>query len=384
MNKDEKRKNLLRLLNQRIENNKPIKYSVFRKEDNALLSRIEKEFGSLSKACLELGISREDLVKKYGFQSQVFGKSLSEEEIIERLNYLKSINKISTSAMRTEFDDLRLESSIKSKYGSVSKGLELLGYKRTTKRYTKKSIQKQIDDMSDKGISLSYSSVNKIDPSLVGAVKRLFGVSWNIYLSQIGLHEHKIRKDYNKDEIQGRLQKILKEHGNLQQETVRKYDSGLCKYASTICGGYENMIKIFGLEKYWSPHSNINISKGKMLELLMKEYLDEMNIDYKYNKVIGNQRTKGCIRPDFNLGEKVIDCKLSAWTPSIEDTINKYSKHFSEITIVYLRGNQNTTKKFSDIATFINFKELIATLPQDRIKYFSEKADEILKLQIEP
>lgn len=381
MNKSEKRNDILSRLKARISENKSITYKVLKKEDYELLWKIEKEFGSLSKACLEIGLTKDDLIKKFGFTRNVDKRTLSKEEMVERLEYLKSINKISTSAMRTEFDDLRLEISMKKTYGSVNNGLKALGYERSRKKATKETINERIVELQNKGVSLSYKSISSIEPSLIASVSRVYGLSWNKFLSENNLQSHKIRRDYNEIEIKNRLQTIVNKHGNLKQETVRRFDSSLCYYASSVCGGYEKMIEKFGLQDYWEPHNAINIKRGKLFELLVKEYLEEIGIDFRYNQVIGNHKEKGCIRPDFNLGDEVVDCKLSTWTPSIEETINKYTPHFSRIVIVYLRGKKSITEKYREDVVFISFKSLIRNLPDERIKHYSDKADAILNFK---
>lgn len=74
-------------------------------------------------------ISKLELVTNYGF-SRCILPSLTLNEVIDRLQYLKSIGKLSTHSMRTEFEDLRLENYLKRNYGSVKNALDILGFKK--------------------------------------------------------------------------------------------------------------------------------------------------------------------------------------------------------------------------------------------------------------
>lgn len=113
----------------RIRAGKSIKYKDIKKENLKLFNAIEKYY-PVNELLRDLKISEEDAVEKFNLTRNFNKKTLSKKEIFERLEYLKSIKRLNTSAMRTEFDDLRLEISIKKIFGSVEKCFEELGYER--------------------------------------------------------------------------------------------------------------------------------------------------------------------------------------------------------------------------------------------------------------
>lgn len=129
LNLIEHKRKILKGFEDRIKNNKSIKYNDIKKDDPTLLHAIDKYY-PLHEICKDLGISEEDLVNKFGLTRNVYSRTLSEQEIIERLEYLDSKGRLTTSAMRTEFNDLRLEISIKRIYGSVENCFEKLSFKR--------------------------------------------------------------------------------------------------------------------------------------------------------------------------------------------------------------------------------------------------------------
>src|SRR5699024_2741974 len=102
-----------------IENGESITHNCLRDNHPSLLRKISRRFGNIRNLCEEIGISEKDMIEKFGFTRNINKFTLSESEIHKRLTYLKSIGRLTTSAMRTEFDDLRLEISCKKVFGSV-------------------------------------------------------------------------------------------------------------------------------------------------------------------------------------------------------------------------------------------------------------------------
>lgn len=116
----EKQQKVLKRFKDRVDSGRPITYKKLKEEDSSLLYAVERNLKNISVACSLLGISQDEMIEKYGFTRNINKRTLSEDEILERLNYLKSIGKVTTNAMRNEFNDLRLEQSIK-KFMEVSK-----------------------------------------------------------------------------------------------------------------------------------------------------------------------------------------------------------------------------------------------------------------------
>lgn len=169
----------------RLDNNLSIRYSDMKKEDSQLLFYIEKK-GGVTKWAEMFDITKEELVKFYGF-GRVILDSLSEKQVLDRLDYLKSIGKLTTNAMRTEFEDLRLENYLKRNYGSVKVALETLGYQKDTVVIKKDDLISKIKHYSDEGIDLCYTNMMDVDCTLVHNSTNKFGIGWNALLDKLGI-----------------------------------------------------------------------------------------------------------------------------------------------------------------------------------------------------
>lgn len=128
-NSIERKKTIIKKVKERIDKGRSLSYKTIKEDDATLFYLIDKYY-PLNKILSDLGYSEQDSIEYFGLTRNLSKKTLSVDEIIERLNYLESINRLTTSAMRTEFDDLRLEISIKKIFGSVENCFDELGYKR--------------------------------------------------------------------------------------------------------------------------------------------------------------------------------------------------------------------------------------------------------------
>lgn len=128
-NSESRKKYLVDSLRKRISQGESIRYNDIKKDAPSLIHAITKYY-SLREILEELGLSEEELVSEYGMTRNINPRTLSKDEILERLLYLKSIGRLTTSAMRTEFNDFRLEVSIKRTYGSVEECFVQLGLDR--------------------------------------------------------------------------------------------------------------------------------------------------------------------------------------------------------------------------------------------------------------
>lgn len=336
-----KKDDVLRLLNERIMNEQGITYPILKKEDKKLLYAIERHIGSITKACEELGISEEKMISKYGFTRNINKRLLTEDEILDRLLFLKSIGMLKTSAMRTEFDDLRLEVSIKKIYGSVEKCLRYHNLERDTIVITKKKILEKITDYSSKNIDMCYSNMIVYDSKLVHNATNKFKKSWHKILSDEGIPFVPKRIPYSKKSISDRLNDLFLDYGELNYSLLKLKDPSLLYYSYKNYDRLEDFFKDMGYdENQYSCREEGSISMGFEFEIVFKEILEALNIKHKYNKYYNSN-----IRPDFQLEDNTwIDCKLSSWTNSIDETIKKYSPYCENIIIVFLRGQENCDK----------------------------------------
>ena len=329
---------------ERINNDKPITYKLLKEEDSSLLYAIERHFGSISKLCAEIGISESEMISKYGFSRNINKRTLNESEIKERLLLLKSKGKLTTNAMRTEFDDLRLEQSIKKLYGSVQNGLDYFGLTRDSRRVTKDGIVEKIKLYSSQGIDMIYSNMVNVDSALVSNATKKFKKGWHELLLELNIPFDAKRKAYSKESIQSRLNSLYEEFGEMNYSLIKKHDSSILFYAHSNYKSIENFYLDMGFDPIECMDYDTQKIKGRQFELVFLEMLEAFNIEFKHNRHYNSD-----IRPDFQLDENIwIDCKLSSWTQTIKQTIEKYTPHCEKLIIVYLRGNKRKLYEYEN------------------------------------
>lgn len=124
-----RREKIREAVRQRINEGKSVRYWDIRREDSQLINSIDRHY-PLYEVFKDLGITESEAVSEYGMTRNLNKRVLSKSEMLGRLKYLKSIGRLTTSAMRTEFEDNRLETSIKITYGSVERCFQELGISR--------------------------------------------------------------------------------------------------------------------------------------------------------------------------------------------------------------------------------------------------------------
>ena len=320
----------------RLGEGKSILYKDLKADDPSLLYAIGRYFGGILKISQELGITEVELIEEHGLSRNIKKKVLSEEEIFNRLLYLKSIGKLTTSAMRTEFNDLRLETSIKKRYGNVEAGLKNFNLTRDTVRHSKESLVREIHKMVEQGFDMSYTNVITINSKLVSNTTNHFKKGWHSVLDDLEIDYSSKYKKLTKDNISKRLGLIYDKEKTINYPLIQKHDSSILYY---VYENYDSIIDFY-LDMGIDPNECMDFSKqtvkGFAFERVFAKLLELLQIDFKPNKSFGGNSS---IRPDFQLNNGVwIYCKLSAWTSTIEDTIEKYISHCDKLIIVFLRG----------------------------------------------
>lgn len=320
---------------QRIVDGKSIRYSDIKKEDSQLLFAMEK-IGGVTGVAKLVGITQQELVDKYGL-GRVILEPLSEKEALNRLHYLKSIGRLKTIAMRTEFQDLRLENYLKRNFGSVNKALEHYDLKRDGVSVTKKGLLFQAKKYSEEGTDMSYANMIKLDSKLVSNVNNKYKMSWYKFLDENKIPYIPLSRKFTRESVQQRIDDVRSiNNGEINYALIRKYDVSLLNF---VWGNYDSIYEFFvdfGLDAEKCVDMNTQRAKGFAFEKLFKEVLDLLKIEYKCNKYYNKD-----IRPDYQLDNGLwIDCKLSSWTSTIQSTIDKYTPECEKLIIVFLRGEE--------------------------------------------
>ena len=343
-----------------IESGNSIKYSVMEEKDSELLNGIYKHMGNIKKACNEIGITDRELREDYGFQIKY--PEITEDELILRLEFLSSIGELKTKNLKSTggyFNDSKAFKMLIDDFGEVDKGLEYYGYENQYK-ITHDKIKRKLTKYAKDGYNLSYSEMCGVDVRLVDAIRNRFS-SYYAGLDYYGVEYTRRYNVLSVENIIDRLDNIKKQFGVINYSLLKKHDGSVLFYAYEHYGSLDSMLIELGYGDFIQAHPNELIQAGHDFESVFCHILDYMDIPYDYNKVVGD------VRPDFQLSNGVwIDTKLSTWTPSIQETINKYHDKCDKLIIVYRRGDKkmlqyyNTHKK----TEFIHVEDLIMKLPE--------------------
>lgn len=339
----------------RIEQDKSIKYTNLKQEDYKLLCQIEKSsFKNISNLCDRLGFTKE---RKDSLGVKTNGKLMSNDEILYKLIHLKSNNKLTTSSIRCEFEDSRLQSAIYKKFGNVENCLSFFNLERDGFRWSKDDIISKIHKYNEDGIDLSYMNMIIHDSKLVSSIKNHFDMSWSDLIDSLDVKHTRGRRKLSKEIIIEILNGFIKNDISISPMSIKFHDDSLPTSIYQYFGSYENLYLSMNLnpEDYLS-YSNLQ-GIGCKFEKLVKKVFDYLKIERKYNKTVQN------LRPDFQLDNNIwVDAKLSSWTAFHDGTFDKYLPHCDKLIIVYLRGQEiiNVPEKVQ----LLNIAELFPKLKE--------------------
>lgn len=330
-------------LKNRIDKGLGVNGKTLKKEDKNLYYKIERN-GGFIKTFSDMGISIKEMIRDYDFPKNIDTESIGEEEILNRLKYLKKIGDLSTAGIRRgHFDDFRLEKSMKKIYGSVQECLDSLGLDRDTKQVTKDSIIEKIKDYDSLGYDMCYSSMIEHDSALVSNATKKFNMGYNQLLKTLNIEFIEKRKEYTVESIKNRLEKVYKEEGTLRYSVLKNKDSSILFYANSHYDSFSDFLDDMGYDSGLYVKSDTLKYFGLEFEKVVKEILSSLGYDFEFNK----QYSKG-IRPDFQFKDGYWgDAKLSSWTESIDSSIEKYIPNCKRLKIIFLRGVHDT-KWYSD------------------------------------
>lgn len=330
-------------LKNRIDKGLGVNGKTLKKEDKNLYYKIERN-GGFIKTFSDMGISIKEMIRDYDFPKNIDTESIGEEEILNRLKYLKKIGDLSTAGIRRgHFDDFRLEKSMKKIYGSVQECLDSLGLDRDTKQVTKDSIIEKIKDYDSLGYDMCYSSMIKHDSALVSNATKKFNMGYNQLLKTLNIEFIEKRKEYTVESIKNRLEKVYKEEGTLRYSVLKNKDSSILFYANSHYDSFSDFLDDMGYDSSLYAEGDTLKYFGFEFEKVVKEILSSLGHDFEFNK----QYSKG-IRPDFQFKDGCWgDAKLSSWTQSIDSSIEKYIPNCKRLRIIFLRGVHDV-KWYSD------------------------------------
>lgn len=365
---------MLDKLKERIEIGKSLKYKDIKSDEPSLLHWIDRN-GGIANNLIKLGYSESDIEGK--FKIILRNKMLTKEEVIERLKILEKENKLTTGQIRTYFGEARLEVALKKMYGNVSKGIELLGFEKSNKKYsTKDKIMNVVYQYKDKDEDLTYANIIKVNPALVSAVRVRFKQSWNDFMLSEFEDFKPIQRKLGREKLKEIGLEIYNQYGKINPGTIKSVDQSVEAQIRYYWDSFDDYYKELGFNPEDILYNGSQLKFfGFKFERKVNDLFKELKLNYKYNKGVGK------LRPDFMFPRNVlVDAKLSSWTAFLDNTITKYAPISNKIIILYLRGRK--IEKVPDNVEMVQIDELYDFLwgegLYDFVDYF-----ENLKLEIE-
>jgi hypothetical protein len=331
-----------------------LKYSVLHGDKKNLLPKINRYFNSINEF-LEI------MEVKYEEYNDI-GLVKWDKNLI-----LKELKEIYLTSTLTPFELLKLHSSLhtacRKHFGSLEIALKEININyeeiKVQKIWSIEKIEKELLYLKEtEKVTSSYMLKNHLD--LHHACRNHFG-SYKNALKHVGIElefeSDKAFKDsvelsrkWSKEKVKKELLILYKE-GHLMDSFVRKFHKDLHHACLNYFGSYREAIAYIGVDYEEIAGDSFNII-GIGFEMLLCKIFDKINVVYERKTVNG-------LRPDFRLDNNVwVDAKLSQWTSSIDNTINKYKDHCEELIIVYLRGYSDESVREDGIKVVSVYKYL--------------------------
>ncbi|TVY09935.1 hypothetical protein [Paenibacillus cremeus] len=173
-------------------------------------------------------------------------------------------------------------------------------------------------------------------------------------------------KKWTKRMIIKEIKKRQQEGLSLSSASVQKEYRSLHDAAINNLGSWQNAISEAGLD-YEEIREDAELLRycGIKFEKLLGDILRDV-----YQREVPKGYDHHA-RPDFvvEYGDW-IDAKLSVWTNSINETIDKYELYCHQLTIIYLRGNKNIVKYLTEKTKVMSVYKYIKRLSRERQDYY--------------
>lgn len=242
---------------------------------------------------------------------------------------------------------------------------------------TKDDCIRELKALASQGHPLTSTTV---DANLVRSCQTYFG-KWSLALKELGLKT--TRKPYQHTE--NRRVKLLErtvwtddivfdklseaiQNGHTSME-LREKHNGLGASLDRRFGGVHGACKHFGLPNLERDGADVYKQSGWKFEDLLGELFAELRINYEKYK---HEK----YRPDFVVGLRWFDAKLSEWTIRTCSTVENYEPHCASLTIIYLRGN-DTDRMLTNKTRIVHVNRYVKQLPRHRRGYFYRKFNDI-------
>jgi hypothetical protein len=193
-------------------------------------------------------------------------------------------------------------------------------------------------------------------------------------------------KPYTREDIVKALLEYKAQGLSLAYSSMVRFDGGLIASAVHLFGSYKNAIEALGLDyKEIRRDWHTECMKGKIFEEYVQETFRILGRRLEYGKVFQFSGEK--CRPDFYdpTTKEWIDAKFSSWTPEVRFTLEKYLRHASSVTIIYLHETKRKKKiEVDNRVKFIAIKDLYQDLNGANGRSLVEKIEMLRRGIISP
>jgi hypothetical protein len=241
-----------------------------------------------------------------------------------------------------------------------------------TIKWTEETLKSFLYNEINEDNDVSSSGIRRNHRGAFKAANRIFG-NYEGLFKYCGLNyeSYAIITKWTKQSLANYLLNLIESGEPVNYNHVEVEHKSFTRASERHFGTYENLFTYCGLiyENY-RCYTNISSYYGNEFEKVLGELFSEIGITYKQY----DSGTK--YKPDFVVGGRWFDAKLSETTYKNCDTIRNYEPHCMSLTIVYLRGNE-TDRMLTSKTRLIHVNKYVKQLPRSKRGYFYTKLNEI-------
>lgn len=210
------------------------------------------------------------------------------------------------------------------------------------------------------------------------SIKRIYGnVSNAIISSGEYVLDKPVPRKWTREFLIDQIKKGYAEGELLNLTYLSEGDgSSAVMYAREEFGSWEEAVESAGIpyEKV-SMSSDNNADLGHRFESVVDDLFNEIGIEYC-------KKGNGKWMPDYIIGDKWIDAKLSQYTYLSKDkngltVIDKYEPYCDELEIVYLLGVEDVRRMVTGKTTLVHVYEYVKLLPTDKQATYRRMLEDI-------
>lgn len=240
--------------------------------------------------------------------------------------------------------------------------------------YDKQEVDEYIKYLLNLSIErkVTVGTVKKDNPEMLRAIKYYYKSFRNAFVNRGEyLLDKKIPKSWNREFLIAQL-KLGASLGKPLNSSYFTYNCPSTEnYARKEFGSWENALVEADI-----PLDAVYIGAAEFSKLghTFEDILGQILVELGYS-LLDSPHDRW--QPDFAVGNKWIDAKLSEYTHTSKDksgltVIEKYEPCCDELELVFLRGNRKTSRKLSGKTTLIHVSHYVNKLPESRRDHYNE------------